>query len=127
MTDTFTIAVDAKEIPAREGQTILEAALAAGVKIPHFCHDPRLTPVASCRMCIVGIDGRDGYHTACNTPAKPGMRILNDVPEIADLRRENVELILAHHNLRCTSCDKDGDCALQEYAYLYQADEKRFG
>ncbi len=51
----FTLTLDGREVTASEGQTILQAALANNVVIPHLCYDPRLTPTGACRLCLVEI------------------------------------------------------------------------
>ena len=74
----FTFSIDGREIAAAEGQTILQAALAHGVAIPHLCYDPRLSPTGGCRLCLVEIEGEAGLHTSCTRPAMPGMTVRSD-------------------------------------------------
>ncbi|MES9913982.1 MAG: 2Fe-2S iron-sulfur cluster-binding protein, partial [Candidatus Sedimenticola sp. 4PFRAG1] len=61
----FTI--DGIKVPFQDGQTIMDAAMAAGVYIPHLCHNPEFRPHGSCRLCTVKVDGRT--LAACTTPA----------------------------------------------------------
>ena len=122
-----SLTIDGKNITAAEGTTILEAAKAAGIDIPHLCYDPRVKPAGTCRLCVVQIEGRAGLTISCNTTVAEGMRVLTENEEISAFRKTILELILSEHRVACTSCDKDGACALQDYAYRYQADEGRFG
>ncbi len=124
--EEIRLTIDGKELTARSGQTILEAAQAGGVHIPHLCFDPRLTPTGACRLCLVEIEGQEGLHTACTRLAEPGMAVHNDTADIRELRKFTLELLISEHNLTCTTCDKDGDCLLQDYAYEYRIEESRF-
>jgi len=119
--------IDNIEITVPEGTTILEAAKNAGIDIPHLCYDPRVRPIGSCRLCIVQIEGRAGLTISCNTPAASGMKVRTENQEITAIRKTILELILAQHRVACTSCDREGACKLQDYAYRYQADEAYFG
>lgn len=119
--------IDEREVAVAEGTTILEAAESAGIDIPHLCYDPRVRPIGSCRLCIVQIEGRAGLTISCNTPAASGMKVCTENQEIAAIRKTILELILAQHRVACTSCDRQGACKLQDYAYRYQADEAHFG
>ena len=119
--------IDGKKVTVAEGTTILEAAKTVGIDIPHLCYDPRVRPIGSCRLCVVQIAGRTGLTTSCNTPVAEGMKICTENEEIAAVRKTILELILSQHRVACTSCDSDGACKLQDYAYRYQADEARFG
>ena len=120
---TFTL--DGQESAGQEGQTILQAALAEGVTIPHLCYDPRLTPTGACRLCLVEIEGEAGMHTSCTRLVTAGMAVRTNTEAIRDSRRMTLEFLLSEHRVVCTTCDADGDCLLQDYAYEYGAAEKR--
>ena len=70
--------MDGREIPFPGGQTIMDAALAAGVYIPHLCHNPEFTPHGSCKLCTVKVNGR--HVSACTLPAGEGMAVESDTP-----------------------------------------------
>jgi formate dehydrogenase alpha subunit len=118
--------VDGRTLVAQQGQTILQVAQANGIPIPHLCHDPRLTPTGACRLCLVEIEGEAGMHTACTRVAMPGMIVRTQTDAVRASRKNTLEFLLSEHRVACTSCDKDGDCLLQDYAYEYQASETRF-
>ncbi len=109
----FTI--DGRSIPFREGQTIMEAALQAGVYIPHLCYHPLLTPHGSCRLCILETGGK--IITACTTPATPGMDVKNDTEMLNQKRRFLLQLLFTEGNHCCPSCEKSGHCELQAMGY----------
>jgi len=120
------LSIDGNELKARAGQTILQVALENGISIPHLCYDPRLTPTGGCRLCLVEIEGQAGVHTSCTRVVGSGMIVRTNTDTIHDLRKTTLELLISEHNLICATCDKDGDCLLQDYAYEYDIDDKRF-
>ena len=118
--------VDGRKVVGTAGQTILEVALRNGIDIPNLCHDPRLTPTGACRLCVVEVDGRGGLETACTRFAEDGMVVRTDTERLKSLRKATLELLLSEHRFTCATCDKDGDCRLQDYAYQFQANEGEF-
>lgn len=119
------ITIDGKEIEAKEGQSVLEAALAANVFIPHLCSHPDLEAKGGCRLCSVEIEGGSGAAPACETMAKDGMRIRVSGPEAEKVRKMAMELILATHPADCTGCPKYGRCELQSmYQYMGVSPER---
>lgn len=125
-TQPITLTVDGREITARANATVLEACRESGIRIPALCHDPRLKPYGACRLCVVKIDGMRGFPTSCTTPAAEGMHVTTNSPEVVELRRSVVELLLSDHNLRCLSCDSAGACALQDVAYELGIEESPY-
>ena len=122
----ITLSINGRDVTASEGQTVLAAALAHGIEIPHLCHDQRLVPTGACRLCLVEIEGDRGFQTACTRLVTPGMVVRTETEPVRALRKTTIELLLSEHRIACTTCDRDGDCRLQDYAYEYQASETRF-
>jgi formate dehydrogenase alpha subunit len=120
------ITMDGQEIATRSGQTILQAALENGISIPHLCHDPRLTPTGACRLCLVEIEGQEDLQTSCTREVEPDMFVRTNTDTIRDSRKTILEMLISEHDLSCATCDVDGDCLLQDYAYEYAANDKRF-
>ncbi|OHB55755.1 MAG: formate dehydrogenase subunit alpha [Planctomycetes bacterium RBG_13_44_8b] len=118
--------IDGKEIIARQGQTVLEAAFANGIEIPNLCYDPRLKPTGACRLCLVEIDGQRDPQAACTFEAKSGLVVRTNTEAIRQIRKTILELLFAEHKGRCTTCDENGHCNLQRYAYEYQLSEEIF-
>ncbi|WP_295003187.1 2Fe-2S iron-sulfur cluster-binding protein [uncultured Dechloromonas sp.] len=113
MSLTFTL--DGKTIPFADGQTIIQAAQAAGVFIPHLCYHPEFKPHGSCKLCTVKVNGR---HTAsCTLRAMPGMVVESDTEEINAERRALTQMLFVEGNHFCPSCEKSGNCQLQATAY----------
>lgn len=113
MTKTFTL--DGKVIPFDEGETIMEAAAAAGVYIPHLCHHPEFKPHGSCKLCTVSIGGRLG--AACTNHAAEGMKVESETEALNADRRALTQMLFVEGNHVCPSCEKSGNCQLQAVAY----------
>lgn len=113
MSKTFSL--DGKTIPFEDGQTIMEAATAAGIYIPHLCHHPEYTPHGSCKLCTVKVNGRNC--SACTFPAMEGHEVLNDTPELNADRQKITQMLFVEGNHFCPSCEKTGNCQLQGLAY----------
>lgn len=89
--------IDGKTIKTREENTVLVAALKAGIYIPNLCYHPDLAPLGACRLCIVEIEGVKGIPTACTTLVKDGMVVYTDTEKLRNLRRNILWLILSEH------------------------------
>jgi NADH-quinone oxidoreductase subunit G len=114
-----TIFVDGREIQADKGQTVLQAALAAGCDLPYFCYHPALSIAGSCRVCVVQVEGRSWVEIACNMPVTEGLRVLTDSELVREHRAAMLELTLLNHPVDCGICDKAGECTLQDYHYQH--------
>jgi [NiFe] hydrogenase diaphorase moiety small subunit len=110
-----TITIDGKTIPFQLGQTIMDAAKAAEVYIPHLCYHPELKPQGSCRLCTVFVNGRPT--SACTTPAQAGQEILNNTKELNEDRKTLTQMLFIEGNHICPGCPKTGNCQLQAVAY----------
>ncbi len=110
-----TITIDGQNIPFEEGQTIIEAATAAGVYIPHLCHQPGYTPHGSCKVCTVKVNGRNC--SACTFPAVDGQTVINNSVDLEQDRRRMTQMLFVEGNHFCPSCEKTGNCQLQAVAY----------
>ncbi len=113
MTDELLI--DGVAVPFSEGQSIMDAALAAGIYIPHLCHNPEFHPHGSCRLCCVTANGRSV--AACTTPASAGLEVANDTHELTTQRRLLLKMLFVEGNHVCPACEKSGACQLQAVAY----------
>ena len=111
--NTFTL--DGQIVQFTPGQTILEAALEAGLYIPHLCFNPELKPHGSCKLCTVVVNGRSG--SACTIKAMPGQEVQSSTPELDGRRRLQLQMIFVEGNHFCPGCEKSGNCKLQAVAY----------
>lgn len=121
----FEITINGKQVPATKGQTVLQAALAAGIEIPVFCWHPQLVPVGACRICLVEIEKFPKLQVACATMATEGMVVHTNSEKVVKARQGVLEFILAHHPLDCPTCDKGGECDLQDITFKYGKDFSR--
>ncbi len=112
----ITLTVNGKQVKASQGMTVLEAAKSGGIYIPTLCYHPDLAPYGACRLCLVEIEGMRGFPTSCTTPASDGMVVRTNTPQIQELRRDILELIITEHPYTCLTCPTNRRCELQEVA-----------
>ncbi len=124
MTHKVSFLIDGTEVEGDPGQTILDAADAAGIYIPRLCHQPGLVPWGSCRLCTVTANGRSC--SACTQPIAPGMIVQNDTEKLLAYRRTLVEMLFVEGNHFCMFCEKSGNCELQAMAYRLGITVPRF-
>ena len=120
----FTI--DGRKARVPKGTTVLKAALAMGIDIPFFCWHPKLKPVGACRMCYVEIEGRPKLEVSCATEAMEGMVVHTNSDLVKRGRRAIIEFTLINHPLDCPTCDKGGECDLQDLTFRHGYDDSRF-
>jgi len=114
--DIVRLTINGRQVTARKGATVLEAALEAGIYIPKLCYDPDLKPYGGCRLCVVEIEGMRGLVSSCTTPATEDMVVHTDTPRVNRSRRITMELISASHHGDCLACAKSQDCELLKIA-----------
>ncbi len=120
------VTIDGIALDVPDGTLVLEAAMAQGIDVPTFCYQKRLSPLASCRMCLVAIEGAPKLQPACVTPVMDGMVVHTATEQVAEIRKSMLELLLANHPLDCPICDKSGECELQDMVFEYGAGVSRF-
>ena len=103
-------------VDVEPGTTILHAARAAGVRIPTLCYHDDLVPFGSCGLCIVKQEGSAKIIRACATPVHEGLSVITHDPEIFEVRKTILELILSTHPSSCLTCIRNGECELQDLA-----------
>lgn len=129
--------IDAHELEVPRGTMVLEAALKAGIEIPHYCYHPALSVVGSCRMCLVEVEGMPKLQTACSTPVgelpperkidgKFDMVVRTATEKVVAARKLVLEFLLLNHPLDCPVCDQAGECLLQDYSFKYGQAHSRF-
>jgi NADH dehydrogenase/NADH:ubiquinone oxidoreductase subunit G len=111
--------IDGREVEAREGMTILEAAQSVGISIPTLCHHEKLDPYGACRICTVEVEtsGRINLVAACIYPVAQDLAVRTRSKKIDKTRKMLLELMLAH------APDAPD---LQDLAQEYGADKDRF-
>ena len=113
------VTIDGKVCEAAQDQTILDVAKANGIFIPTICHLEGLAPVGACRLCLVEVEGMRGPVASCTTPVSDGMKVATNTERVLDARRFIVEMLVSCHPLDCMTCEKTGDCVLQNLAYQF--------
>ena len=115
-----TLKINDQEVTVPEGTTILQACQAAGIEVPNLCYQPLLRPWGSCRICTVEILGRrGGLVESCAAQVREGMEVRTHSPEVLKSRQFILQMYLIDHALDCPTCDKSGECYLQDNTYLH--------
>lgn len=113
----INLRIDDTPVQAEPGQTVLDVARAAEIRIPTLCHLDALCPVGACRLCLVEIRNWNGRLVpACATPAQEGLDVIAHSDKLAVLRRTILELLFAERNHICAFCVSSGHCELQDLA-----------
>ncbi len=120
------VTVDGQQVEVPKGSTILEAAKAAGIKIPTLCYHEDLGVKAMCRLCVVEVAGARTLQAACSQPVSDGMMIITNSPAVRQARRINLELLLSNHPQDCLNCVRNQRCELQTLADQLGVKEQRF-
>jgi NADH-quinone oxidoreductase subunit G len=123
---SITIVIDGKKCDGVYGQTILEIARANDIYIPTMCYLTKVSPIASCRMCAVKVDGVDGLILSCQEKAVDGAVITTNDNEIEYHRTNIMKLYDVNHPLQCGVCDKSGECDLQNKNIEFKVDSQHF-
>lgn len=117
--DLIKITINDKSAEVSSELTVLQAARKMGIEIPALCYDESLEIYGACRMCIVEIEGNNKLQTSCSTLVKHGMVVRTESEKITKNRKEILQMLLDSHPNDCLTCQKSGECLLQEYAYKY--------
>jgi len=120
------VQIDGKQIKAKQGAMIIEAADEVGIPIARFCYHKKLSVAANCRMCLVEVEKAAKPLPACATPVTEGMKVFTKSPRALDAQRGTMEFLLINHPLDCPICDQGGECELQDVALGYGGDKSRF-
>ncbi len=115
-----TVTINGQQYTVPEGMTILEACRMVGIEVPNLCYQPLLRPWGSCRICTVEILGRrGGLVESCAAQVRDGMEISTDSPACEESRKFVLQMYLVDHALDCPTCDKSGECYLQDNTYYH--------
>lgn len=117
--------IDGIEVNYNGEKNLLELARKANIDLPTFCYHSELSVYGACRLCLVDIEGK-GIVSSCSTAPEPGMKIKTNTPELRNIRKIAVELLLANHKMNCPSCSKSYNCKLLEIANRVGVKDVRF-
>ena len=117
--------IDNMPVEINGEKNLLDLIRKTGIELPTFCYYSELSVYGACRMCMVE-NSRGGMEAACSTPPRAGMEIYTNTPKLRKYRKMILELLLSNHCSSCTTCEKNGDCRLQELAKRFGIDRLRF-
>lgn len=125
------LTINGLPVHAEAGTTILDAAKSIGIKIPSLCylHLPDVNVVcqgASCRVCLVEIDGRRNLAPSCSTTVVEGMVVKTDTSRAVEARKTMLELMLSNHPHNCLFCKRRESCELKALSAEMGIDELPF-
>ena len=104
MSNITNFTIDGKDITAKPGQTILQAALDQGIYIPYLCYYPKMKPYGACRACVVEVENSEGRKitvASCTTPPSGGAKVYTNNDQVSDLRKNVIELLMTEHPHGC--------------------------
>jgi NADH-quinone oxidoreductase subunit G len=122
----ITCTINGQTVEVAEGTSIYKAARQARVKIPALCYHPDLPPWGACGLCVVKIEGSRKMPRACATAVEEGMSIVTHDPELQEVRRSTLQLILSTHPNTCLTCARNQTCELQRLAHEFGVREMPF-
>jgi len=122
----ITLSIDGKVCKSTFGKTILEIARENDIYIPTMCYLTKVKPIASCRMCIVNVEGVDGAILSCQEKATDGAVITTNNNELYTERQNIMKLYNVNHPLECGVCDKSGECDLQNKTMEFDLEDQPF-
>lgn len=123
--DVKTLTVNGQVVEIEGERNLLELIRKTGINLPTFCYHSDLSIYGACRLCLVDVEGR-GIMASCSTAPEAGMIVQTNTEEIRQMRKINIELLLANHNRECPSCTRSSDCSLQDLARQLGVDDIRF-
>jgi len=127
-TAMVTLTIDGVEVTAAKGELVIRVAERMGTAIPRFCDHPLLAPAGACRQCLVEVEGQRKPVASCTQTVAEGMVVKTQLssPVAAKAQAGVMELLLANHPLDCPTCDKGGECPLQNQAMSSGRSDSRF-
>lgn len=120
------VTIDGKDFVASDDSTILDVARKNGIDIPTLCYLKNLNTPASCRVCVVEVEGLKNLVTACSTKVKDGMVVRTNTSRVLEARKTALELLLSNHNKDCLSCPKNLKCDFQKLTERFGCDTHKY-
>ena len=124
--EKIDIVIDNKTLKVAPNKTILEVAREAGIQIPTLCYLKDVNEPASCRVCVVEVEGARNLVTACSTKVRPGMVVRTNTTKVIRARKTALELLLSNHNKNCLNCPKNLKCDFQKLCEQFHCDTEKF-
>ena len=112
---SLQLVLDGHTIEMPAGTTIWEAAQRSGIEIPSLCHQPHVTPVGVCRMCVVDV-GERVLAASCVRTCEAGMQVETNSDRVRAHRRKLLELLLREHPCPVTASRPRGIVSWRRWA-----------
>src|SRR5207344_729658 len=122
----LNLEIDGRKVEVAPGSTVMDAAHALGIYVPHFCYHKKLSIAANCRMCLVQVEKAPKPLPACATPVAEGMKAWTHSELAVTAQKAVMEFLLINHPLDCPICDQGGECQLQDLAVGYGPSASRY-
>ena len=120
------VVIDGKEFVADSNETILQVARRNGIEIPTLCYLKGINEPASCRVCVVEVEGMRNLCTSCSTKVRDGMVVKTNSIKVLKARKNAMELLLSNHNKNCLSCPKNLKCEFQKLTEQLHCDPEKY-
>lgn len=125
MNEQKYITIDGIKVPIEGERNVLELIRKADIELPTFCYHSELSVYGACRLCVADIEGM-GIQTTCSTPPREGMVVHTSTAEVRQIRKVNLELLLANHDVSCPTCARSNNCKLQDLTRRLGITKSRF-
>ena len=122
----ITLKIDGKQCSGVYGETILEIARRNDIYIPTMCYLTKVSPIGSCRMCVVQVKGIQGDILSCQEKAVDGIEVTTNNEHLEHERTNIMKLYDVNHPLQCGVCDKSGECELQNKTLEFNISSQEF-
>lgn len=123
----LNIKINGMPFSVEKNTTILEACQKFGIKIPTLCFLKDINEIGACRMCLCEVKGARGLVAACVYPIdREGTEIFTNTKKIQESRKTTLELILSNHEKKCLSCERSGNCELQQMCKDFGVEENDY-
>ena len=107
----ITVNGDGEDMKARQGQTILEAAVSAGIYTPSLCYYPSLKPLPqvipdeACQVCVAEMNG--DIVPSCVAPFSERLVVRGRTAKIRKLQQETLLAVLTRQSIEIYLEKKD--------------------
>jgi NADH-quinone oxidoreductase subunit G len=122
----LNLEIDGRKVQVAPGSTVMDAANALDIYVPHFCYHKKLSIAANCRMCLVQVEKAPKPLPACATPVAEGMKVWTQSEQAKKAQQGVMEFLLINHPLDCPICDQGGECQLQDLSVGYGGSASRY-
>ncbi|NWF67029.1 MAG: (2Fe-2S)-binding protein [Campylobacterales bacterium] len=121
-----TFYINGQKVTANKNDTILSVARREGFYIPTLCYLTKVKPISSCRLCVVEVEGQNGFILSCQTPPVEGINVITDSQKLFTHRQNIMKMYDVNHPLECGVCDKSGNCDLQNKTLDFEVSSQEF-